>query len=453
MQAGITYGINKEIYYILLYTIFTNKIKGKKILNAIEIQHLDDLSDIKELFILLKLYIEKYGFIIAPEGIKQLVENKNWSGKLTPEKKQEILTLLEHIVTISPTETALEIAYKTIKEKVNQIALMQGAVDAVQYIRTQEFEEVKKIMIAATQKSNCFDLGSVILDVINKEAVEELFKNNTERIPTGILPLDAKIQGLGRGELGTIIGVPKAGKSFCLQQMAIESMKAGYTVILYSFELREYQIMKRIISYVLNISLKQLVTNAMVKEHIQEALQVMQGYKGKLLIKAYSPRSANVQDMIYNIRDQLLVSNDPDVIIIDYGDEVGGSKLRKFQSRYEELGEIYSELRGLAGEFDCAVWTASQATRKSIKKDILDESDTSDSFRKIAVADIILTLTANEEKKKNGENQIFIAASRFCESKELTEQFKSNFEFSKFYDNDDDIKNITKDTNQDKLPF
>ena len=55
-----------------------------------------------------------------------------------------------------------------------------------------------------------------------------------------------------------------------------------------------------------------------------------------------------------------------DVMIIDYADLMRSTE--RVEARHQELGEIYKELRGLAGEMKLPVWTASQTQKSSIQE-------------------------------------------------------------------------------------
>ena len=79
----------------------------------------------------------------------------------------------------------------------------------------------------------------------------------------------------------------------------------------------------------------------------------------------------------------------PDVIIVDYADLLRGHG----QEKRHELEGIYEDLRGMAGEYEIPVWTASQANRSALEEDIIDASKISESYGKVMVADFVLSLS------------------------------------------------------------
>ena len=55
-----------------------------------------------------------------------------------------------------------------------------------------------------------------------------------------------------------------------------------------------------------------------------------------------------------------------DMVIVDYGDILRDTSNAK-EVRHA-LGNIYEDLRGLAGEFEIPIWTASQANRSALMR-------------------------------------------------------------------------------------
>lgn len=48
-------------------------------------------------------------------------------------------------------------------------------------------------------------------------------------------------------------------------------------------------------------------------------------------------------------------------------------KLGEVITEHEALEELYEEMRGMAGEYNVPVWTASQAGRSALEDDVIDE--------------------------------------------------------------------------------
>ena len=60
----------------------------------------------------------------------------------------------------------------------------------------------------------------------------------------------------------------------------------------------------------------------------------------------------------------------PDAVIVDYADILKPTTF--YKEKRHATGETYENLRGIAGEFDIPIWTASQANRSSLEEDVID---------------------------------------------------------------------------------
>jgi len=99
----------------------------------------------------------------------------------------------------------------------------------------------------------------------------------------------------------------------------------------------------------------------------------------------------------------------PDVIIVDYADLIRGHG----QEKRHELEGIYEDLRGMAGEYEIPVWTASQANRSALEEDVIDASKVSESYGKVMVADFVLSLSRKVQDKLAGTGRWHVIKNRF----------------------------------------
>ena len=99
----------------------------------------------------------------------------------------------------------------------------------------------------------------------------------------------------------------------------------------------------------------------------------------------------------------------PDLIIVDYADLLRGhgKEIRL------ELGNIYEDLRGMAGEYEIPVWTASQANRSALEDDIIGAEKIAESYSKIMTADFVLSLSRKIEDKLANTGRWHVIKNRF----------------------------------------
>ena len=106
-----------------------------------------------------------------------------------------------------------------------------------------------------------------------------------------------------------------------------------------------------------------------------------------------------------------LVDNKPDMVIVDYADIM--KPIGNFKEKRHAIGNIYEELRGMAGEFKCPVWTASQANRSSLEEDIIDASKVAEDYSKVMTADFVMSMSRKVEDKIANTGRFHVIKNRF----------------------------------------
>lgn len=217
-------------------------------------------------------------------------------------------------------------------------------------------------------------------------------------IPTGTV-LDAYFTGGGlpRKQLGSVAAPTGVGKTAVLTYFGGSALIAGKNVLHITLEVDEPVLADRYDSRFSGISLSSLHK---CPKRLRKALkEVSQRYHSNLQIK-YWPPSTLTFGMLRTYLKRLEASAFyPDVILLDYADLMSKSEFRHGndgEKDYAALGEIYVHLRGIAGEFNLPIWTATQTNRQAIGKRNLDHSDIADSYRKAQVCDVLLALSQTE---------------------------------------------------------
>jgi len=76
------------------------------------------------------------------------------------------------------------------------------------------------------------------------------------------------------------------------------------------------------------------------------------------------------------------------------------------------LESIYEELRAIAQENNCPIWTASQTNRSGLNAEVITMESISEAFNKCFVADFIFSLSRTVEHKNENGGRLFIAKNR-----------------------------------------
>jgi archaellum biogenesis ATPase FlaH len=239
------------------------------------------------------------------------------------------------------------------------------------------------------------------------EAVATMLPSVDRMLRGGILP----------GELGVILAPPNRGKSLVLVNLGCGAQAAGNTVLFISNEDGVKGIGPRVLSRMTGIPVNDLGSKSQQVERELKTLFKMFNTDFRIVYR--TPMRTGVQD-IRALLDQLENNSHfkPKVVIIDYADRLKPAKKRK--EKWDELVDIYIDLKALAEEKHIAIWTASQSNREGFAKDILDLDNTAGAFQKTGEADIVGAYCQSPEEREAGEARIHWAKLRNRASGSIT---------------------------------
>jgi len=279
--------------------------------------------------------------------------------------------------------------------------LKEAMIKSVPLLEKSSFDEIAKVINDAIKMGDPSDFGYDYLKDFEKRF--EIKARNP--ITTGWQQVDDLCRGgLGKGELGVVIAPTGAGKSMALVHLGAQAIKLGKTVVHYTLELADTVTASRYDSCITKIPLSHLHS---FKEEIYEQVQDMEG---TLIVKEYPTKSASTRSLRTHLEKLRMRDIIPDMVIIDYGD-----LLRPISGKNEkrhELESIYEEMRGLAQEFNCSCWTASQTNRSGLNAEVITMESISEAFNKCFVADFIFSLSRTVEDKQSNTGRLFVAKNR-----------------------------------------
>ena len=279
--------------------------------------------------------------------------------------------------------------------------LKEAMIKSVPLLEKSSFDQIAKIINDAIKLGDHSDHGYDYIKDFEKRF--ELKARNP--ITTGWNDIDELCKGgLGKGELGVVIAPTGAGKSMALVHLGAQALKEKKTVVHYTLELADTVVASRYDSCLTKIPLSHLHS---FKEEIYEKVQDMEGV---LIVKEYPTKSASTRSLRTHLEKLQMRDIHPDMVIVDYGD-----LLRPISGKSEkrhELESIYEEMRGLAREFNCCLWTASQTNRSGLNAEVITMESISEAFNKCFVSDFIFSLSRTVEDKQSNTGRIFVAKNR-----------------------------------------
>ena len=274
---------------------------------------------------------------------------------------------------------------------------------SVDLLKSGNYDRIKDLVDKAMKVGIESDLGmDYLLDF------EERFsETGRETVATGWDCVDDLMSGgLGPGELGVVVAPSGVGKSWMLACLGAEAVRAGKTVVHYTLELSQHYVGLRYDTVFTHIPSTNL------KEKKNEVYSKLKRLPGKLKVKYYPPKGASSKTIQLHIEKMIAAGNKPDLIIVDYADLLL-SHSNKTDSTYAEQGGVYIDLRGMSGELQIPIWTASQTNRSAIDSEVIEADKIADSYAKVMNADFIMSLSRKAKDKINNTARVHIMKNRF----------------------------------------
>ena len=385
------HSFQKKIIVLLLF----NRRFLQTISDIILSEYFDSDAD-KWLVRSIKKYYEKYKVEPTLEALKIQIDeiSSDVLKKLVVDNLREVFQHRE--------ATDLDFVEEKVIEFCKNQNLKSAIMESVDMLERHDYDGIKTTIDAAMKAGTTKDLGH---DYV--EGLEERLTHSTrDTIGTGWDIIDEVMDGgLGKGELGVIVAPAGIGKTWCLQQIVHNTLKRGCTAIHYTLELNQSYVGLRYDTIFSGIPTGE------IKFQQQVVRKSLEKITGKLLIKYFPTRSASVQTINAHLKQVELSGLKPDIVIVDYADIMkdisGGTELR------HRLGNIYEDLRGLAGEMEIPIWTASQANRSSLEEDVIGADKIAEAYSKVMTADFVVSLSRKIEDKAANTARAHVIKNRF----------------------------------------
>lgn len=270
----------------------------------------------------------------------------------------------------------------------------------------------------------------------------ELMNAGTESqniVRTGFQGIDSKIRGFKPGDLIIVAGRPGMGKTTWALNIASNNIYNGKNVLIFSLEMTNEQLIKKIISSESGISTDKMLSGELTSsdwknfERSKERLS-----KCDLYIYDKSPITI---ETLVNKTKAIQAVKDIDLIVVDYLQLLMTSSKAPSTSdnRTASMTYISNLLKGLAKEIGCPVISLSQLNRgvesRPDKRPVLSDLRDSGSIEQDADMVIMLYREDYYDALETGNSEIIIKKNRMGE----TGTFELSFDgaMSKFVDPED----------------
>ena len=390
---------------IVISNLITNPDYMRKVLPFVKEEYFDDLSQ-KVVFKEVSTFIETYDNLPEPNAIALEVEKRK---DLTEDAVNKVLEILSGLDKTEYNEDwLLDTTEKWCRERAIYNALMESVQIADGQDKARNQDAIPTIMSEAL--SVCFDdhVGHDYIE--DSESRYDFYHRKEEKIPFD-LEFFNKITkgGLPNKTLNIALAGTGVGKSLFMCHMASAVLLQGRNVLYITLEMAEEKIAERIDANLLDVPIQQLSDPLFSKGKYQSKIEKLQDKtQGRLVIKEYPTASAHVNHFKSLLNELSLKRGfHPEIIFVDYLNICASSRYKNnIVNSYTYVKAIAEELRGLAGEFNVPIVSATQTTRSGYGSSDVELTDTSESFGLPATADLMFALISTEELE--GLNQIMV---------------------------------------------
>ena len=390
-----TYGHNFQIKVIS--ALLTDRIFLQQVSDILSPDYFESQAN-QWVVELIKDYFIEYGSIPTLDVFKIKVQTES-----NDVLKASVIDNLKEVFKYIESDDLPFVKEESLKFCKNQ-EIKKAIVESVELLKKGHYDDIKKRIDAAMKAGADKDIGyEYLLDVATRYT-----DNVRNTMPTG-WPLinDLAGGGFGKGELVIFVAGPGGGKSTAMMNIGAHILKKGMRVVHYTMELTEAYVSQRYDAVITGIATQNL------KYHIEDIEHELKKITGELIIKYYPTKTASVSSLKAHLDKLILQGKKPDIVIVDYADLLRSNSKSGRDSLHQELENIYEDLRGLAGEYEVPVFTASQANRSSAESDIITGEQVASSFAKIMIGDFVISLSRKVTDKIAGTGRWYVIKNRF----------------------------------------
>ena len=357
--------------------------------------------------------------------VLQRLKRRLNEGKVTVDQIQGIAEFYDYVEDNFDPIPELELVVNEILPVVKRRFYSQAIVlSHAEWAKKGDFASVKQILDQAEALGTKENVSGIQLGPVGFDKIEQ--SKTMDRLPTGILELDLKLNGGSpRRSLGIWMADSGGGKSMALVHQNCEALRRQMFTGFITLELPEHIQLARHFANITGVPVNDILDIEGWRDEAKRRLTSIQDKLGLCELGEMPPHATTVSDVI-NWVDNMEQKHGAkmEALIIDYADKLTARGIRE-DNTYLMGRQIYEGLRrDIAMERGMWVWTGSQAGRGDKKKRKLDLGDISDSMHKVRVADIVISLNHDGE----GQVDLFVAKNRLGSSKYSVGPLITDFE-------------------------
>lgn len=405
----MAYHLSENTQRGCLYLLKNDAEFFSQILSIVKPEYFD-FPAYQKIFSSIKDYYEKYLKLPTNDALVEFIRFT------TPPKEKDDNDYEEDLIAIDQIDKSIfdnrELIMDIVEDFAKKRAMREAIKKSVLLLEEDRISDIENIVRDALLVNRNVNTGQNYFNDVRDRLNRFYEKRSEVRFPTIFESHNKHLEGgLCAKELAIVIAPPGVGKSLYLVNQAARAIYDGKNVLYISLEMSEDKIANRFDSVLTRLKNSKLKEPAIQLKLVERLNLVKEKSNGNLMIKEFPTGQANV-NTIRALLTQLRIYNNfiPDLIVVDYLELLRPN--RTIEAEYMAQQRIAEELRGLAVENKCLVWTASQTNRQARKVEIITDAELGDSYGKIRPADWVISLNQKQEEYDKGQMRIFVVKAR-----------------------------------------
>jgi replicative DNA helicase len=385
----------------LIKTIIEDKKYADRIIDIIESKYFENTS-FKFIMENIKEFHNKFERVPDYITLSQKIVNENGNNS-SSSIHLDTLEILKNLES-NPDyvqETALNFCrQQNLKKTLKRVdKIIEGG-------EFEKYSEIEGLIVEALQVGIDEEEPADVFDNL-EEALE---KNYRHPISTGIIGIDNLLKGgLGRGELAVVLAPTGVGKSTVLTKISNTAYNMDYNVLQIFFEDNLGDIKRKHYTIWSGVPSDDQPDNK--TEVIEKVHEARNRSKGDLKLLKLPSSDITISQIKSIVRKKFAEGFKIDLLVIDYVDCIQPERSVN-GDEWKGEGSIMRSLEAMAGEFNIAIWTATQGGRDSISSDVVNTDQMGGSIKKAQIAHVIVSIAKTLEQKEHNLATIALLKSR-----------------------------------------
>jgi len=273
-----------------------------------------------------------------------------------------------HLINVVPSALHVESYARQVHQDAVRRRILMAVTQAAQLAYNRDhplddlLDQIEKTFLHLRGEI-AFEDRTRTLHRLIREAYDTLEKARLDDVPIGVpsgFPdLDRLLGGFRPSNLVLVGARPSIGKSSLLTSFAANALQHDIPAVLFSLEMSGHEVAHRLLTMRTGIDVLRLQTGQL-RDDEWEPLVEQSSLLADLPLWVDDTPQIKISNLRAKVR-RLYAEHGVRMVLLDYVQLARPT--RRYSSRYREIGEITSELKGLAKELEIPVIAASQLSR------------------------------------------------------------------------------------------